>query len=197
MAAAVRDDLRRTGDALHSVRERQAQHVAEREADLATLREAVAEPATKLARLEEARRADAAAVQNAVALAGQLASAHQQMRAAIEKLGRLISENESVVVAELTDIRTEAAAAAATVREMAEERAARQQADVALALDAARQAQETASTLHEATSRLRGRIEGAVQQLVSEEGQRLKRAADHAEAELRAHEEQRHRADGP
>lgn len=194
--AAARTDLGRVTETLLSLREGQAQAASETQGRFAAMRDALAEPARRIDLLEETRRRDAAAGETVAAGLAALAVADQRLQASVEKLARVVAENEQVVAGELDHIRTEGADAFATLRKRTEERGARQQADIAAALAVAVQARSTADAVQEIAARLRSQLEQTVQQMILGERQRLERALDHAAGELRAYDE-RAGLDGP
>lgn len=185
----VRGELGRAIETLYALRENQQQLAQQTRGEVSVLRDSLSEPGLRLDRLEEMRRADSGAVERLSSSIDQLSTADNGLRASIEKLGRLVSEDEARLSGDLAAVRAEAGAALATVRQVSEERSARQQEELKTALALASQAQEIAESAQEATSRLRHQLDTAVHHLLASERRRLERAADFAVQEFRAYDE--------
>ncbi|MDQ3327256.1 MAG: hypothetical protein M3506_01855 [Chloroflexota bacterium] len=193
--ATLRTELARSVEAVHSVRENHTKHAEATNAALDAVREATIEPGHRLARLEEARRLEDVVVEQIHHVLDGLTTADQSAQAGLEKVGRLVSENEAELRGEIGRVRDEVDGAIRTLRQISDERVTRQQGEIASAVDAAKRAQDAVSRFSDASNRLRSHLEGAIRQVQLGERQRLERARDNAVKELRAYDE-RGTADG-
>lgn len=187
--ATLRTELGRTVEALHTVRENHAEQAGATHAALDSLREAAVEPGHRLARLEDARRSEEVVFERIHVTLGSLAAVDQSAQAGLEKISRLISENEAGLREEIVRVRGELESAVRTLRQIADERMVRQQAEITSAADSAKRAHDAASRFSETSNRLRSQMEGALHLLQTGERQRLERARDNAVRELRAYDE--------
>ncbi len=185
----VRGEVGRAIETLYALREKQQQLAEQTRGEISALRDSLSQPGLRLDRLEEMRRVDSAAVERLSSSIAQLSTADNGLRASIEKLQRVVSEDEARLSGDLAALRTEAGAALATVRQVWEERSARQQDELKSALTLAAQAQAIAESAQEATARLRSQLDVAVHHILAAERQRLERAADFAAQEFRTYDE--------
>ena len=193
--ALLRTELGRTVDALHTIRDNQLEHAEATRTELDALHEAGVEPAHRLARLEEARRAEESVLERIHVALGNLATVDQSAMAGLEKLTRLVAENEAGLRGEIGRMRDELESAIHTLRQISDERVVRQQSEITSALGAANQALDAISRYSDASNRLRSQLEGTIHQLQVGERKHLERALDHATQELRAYDE-RNQVDG-
>jgi flagellar biosynthesis chaperone FliJ len=193
--ALLRTELGRTVDALHTVRDNQSEQAEATRSELDALHEAGVEPGQRLARLEEARRAEESVLERTHVALGNLATVDQSAMAGLEKLNRLVVENEAGLRGEVGRMRDELESAIRTLRQISDERVARQQSEITSALGAANQALDAISRYSDASNRLRSQLEGTIHQLQVGERKHLERALDHATQELRAYDE-RNQVDG-
>ncbi len=156
---------------------------------LETLRENGGEAVKRLGLIEETRRSERAKVDRLEGELGKLVVADENLRAVTEKLNRVVSENDAALAADVRALREELGASVTTLRQIADERVARQQASIEEALALAAQARNISSALNESYSRLRARLEMAIHQLTTSEMERLERAAEQALQELRSYDE--------
>lgn len=187
--AVVRGEVGRVVETLYSLRESQQQHAQQTQSEIAVLREAASEPHHRLDRLEEIRRSDVGSMEKVMSSIAQLSAVDSALRASLEKLTRVVAEEDTRIANALAAVSAEAAASVATLRQISEERVARQQDELRSVLNLATDAQSTAQNVQDSVSRLRHQMETAIHEILSTERRRLERAAEFAVQEFKAYDE--------